>query len=92
MKKLAAVAALAVILSVPAWATTKTVTLSVSGMTCATCPITVKMALSKVSGAQKIEVTYEGRGAGGAFEEAKTSVSDLTKATTNAGFPSTVKP
>jgi mercuric ion binding protein len=92
VKKLAAVAALAVILSVPAWATTKTVTLSVSGMTCATCPITVKMALSKVSGVQKTEVSYERREAVVTFDDAKTSVSDLTKATTNAGFPSTVKP
>ena len=92
MKKLAAVAALAVILSVPAWATTKTVTLSVSGMTCATCPITVKMALSKVSGVQKTEVSYERREAAVTFDDAKTSASDLNKAPTNAGLPSTVKP
>ena len=78
MKKLAAVAALAVILSVPAWATTKTVTLSVSGMTCATCPITVKMALSKVSGVQKTEVSYERREAVVTFDDAKTSVHVLT--------------
>ena len=48
MKKFVALFALTVALSAPAWAATKTVTLSVPGMTCATCPITVKKALSKV--------------------------------------------
>jgi periplasmic mercuric ion binding protein len=33
-----------------AWASPKTVTLNVSGMTCAACPITVKKALEKVPG------------------------------------------
>ena len=91
MKKLAAVAALAVILSVPAWATTKTVTLSVSGMTCATCPITVKTALSKVAGVEKAEVSFEKREAVVTFDEAKTNADALTKATANAGYPSSVK-
>ena len=92
MKKLATAIALAVTLGAPAWAATKTVTLSVPDMTCASCPITVKMALFKVAGVQKTEVSYERREAVVTFDDAKTSVSDLTKATTNAGFPSTVKP
>ena len=50
MKKLATLIALAATLSSPAWAATKTVTLSVPGMTCEVCPITVKRALSKVAG------------------------------------------
>ncbi|EKH5750464.1 cation transporter, partial [Pseudomonas aeruginosa] len=50
MKKLATLIALAAALSTPAWAATKTVTLSVPGMTCAACPITVKKALTKVDG------------------------------------------
>lgn len=53
MKKLATAIALAVTLGAPAWAATKTVTLSVPDMTCASCPITVKMALFKVAGVQK---------------------------------------
>ena len=52
MKKLSALIALAAALSAPAWAATKTVTLSVPGMTCAACPITVKKALTK-DGVQK---------------------------------------
>ena len=50
MKKLAALLALTATLSAPAWAAIKTITLSVPGMTCDACPITVKRALSKVAG------------------------------------------
>ena len=42
MKKLIALSALTLIFAAPAWAATKTVTLSVPGMTCVTCPITEK--------------------------------------------------
>ena len=49
MKKLFASLVL-VAVAAPVWAATQTVTLSVPGMTCAACPITVKKALSKVEG------------------------------------------
>ena len=58
MKKLVALLALTVALSAPAWAATKTVTLSVPSMTCATCPITVKKALTKVEGVIEAKVTW----------------------------------
>jgi len=73
MKKLAVLIALAAALSAPAWAATKTVTLSVPGMTCAACPITVKKALTKVDGVQKAEVSYEKREAVVTFDDAKTN-------------------
>ncbi|BBM05540.1 hypothetical protein HAALTHF_21450n [Vreelandella aquamarina] len=41
MKKLFASLALAAAVA-PVWAATQTVTLAVPGMTCATCPITIK--------------------------------------------------
>lgn len=91
MKKLATLIALTATLSTPAWAATKTVTLSVPGMTCAACPITVKTALSKVAGVQKAEVSFEKREAVVTFDDAKTKADALTKATTNAGYPSSVK-
>jgi mercuric ion binding protein len=92
MKKLIAIAALASALTAPAWAATQTVTLSVPGMTCAACPITVKKALTKVDGVQKVEVSYEKLAAVVTFDDTKTTVDALTKATENAGYPSTVKP
>ena len=75
----------------PAWAATQTVTLSVPGMTCAACPITVKKALGKVNGVQKAEVSYEKREAVVIFDDAKASVPQLTKATADVGYPSSVK-
>ncbi|MDP1491778.1 cation transporter, partial [Klebsiella pneumoniae] len=54
MKKLFASLLLAAAI-VPAWAAVQTVTLSVPGMTCAACPITVKKAISKVEGVSKVD-------------------------------------
>ena len=90
MKKLFASLVL-VAVAAPVWAATQTVTLSVPGMTCAACPITVKTALSKVAGVEKAEVSFEKREAVVTFDEAKTNADALTKATANAGYPSSVK-
>ena len=92
MKKLITVLALSAALSAPAWAATKTVTLSVTGMTCATCPITIKKALNKVEGVENIEVNLEKKEALVTFDDAKTTVEALLEATKNAGYPSTVHP
>jgi mercuric ion binding protein len=79
------------LLSMPAWAALQTVTLSVPGMTCPTCPITIKVALNKVEGVSQIDVNYRNREAIVTFDDSQTSVAALTEATTNAGFPSSVK-
>ena len=91
MKKLAALVALAATLATPAWAAVQTVTLSVPGMTCAACPITVKKALSKVEGVNQVDVSFDKREAVVTFDDAKTTVQKLTQATTNAGYPSSIK-
>lgn len=91
MKKLLASFALATLVATPVWAAMQTVTLAVPGMTCAACPITVKKALSKVEGVTKAEVSYEDREATVTFDDAKTNVQALRKATEDAGYPSSVK-
>jgi len=78
--------------SVPVLAATKTTTLSVPGMTCAACPITVKKALDKVEGVEKTEVSFEKKEAVVTFDDAKTNIKALQEATKNAGYPSTMKP
>lgn len=78
----------ALILSAPAWAALKTVTLNVSGMTCEACPITVKKALEKVPGVSKVDVHYEKKQVVVTYDDAKINVDALVKATTNAGYPS----
>lgn len=90
MRKLFATFALVAVVT-PVWAATKTVKLSVPGMTCAACPITVKKALSKVEGVSKTDVNFDKREAVVTFDDAKTSVQKLTKATEDAGYPSSVK-
>lgn len=89
MKKLVVMAALAILAS-PVRAATQTVTLSVPGMTCAACPITVKKALSKVSGVSKVDVNLDRREARVTFDDAKANVEALTRATRDAGYPSSV--
>jgi len=75
--------------SLPAFAEVKTVTLSVPGMTCDLCPITIKKAISKVPGVINVEASYEKLQAVVTYDDAKASVEALTKATANAGYPST---
>lgn len=87
--RLAALALL--VLAAPAWAAERTVTLSVPGMDCAACPVTIRMALSRVEGVSKAEVSFEHREAVVTFDDAKTRAEALTEATANAGYPSTVK-
>jgi len=74
-----------------AYADSKTVTLSVPGMDCEACPITVSKALKKVDGVEKVAASLERKEAVVTFNDAKTTVEVLRKATTNAGYPSVVK-
>ncbi len=76
-------------MSASVWAATKTVTLNVPGMTCPTCPITIKKALNKVQGVSKVDFNLEKKQAVVTFDDAKTDTKTLVKATTDAGYPST---
>ena len=94
MKRNSVVLALGVLLGlvlVPAYAENKTVTLSVPGMDCEACPITVSKALKKVDGVGKVAASLEQKEAVVTFDDAKTNVDALRKATTSAGYPSAVK-
>ena len=72
-------------------ATPKTVTLDVTNMTCALCPITVKKSLEKVSGVSAVKVDFEKKTATVTYDSDKAQIEALTTATTNAGYPSTVQ-
>lgn len=93
MKKFITVAATTILVAYAglAVAAPKTVTLTVESMTCAVCPITVKKALNGVAGVSKIEVNYEHKEATVTFDDSKTNVEALIKATTDAGYPSVSK-
>lgn len=70
----------------------RTVTLSVPSMYCEACPITVAKALKKVKGVEAVKTSYERKEAVVTFDDAKTSLEALQKATANAGYPSTPRP
>ncbi|MFP5400481.1 MAG: mercury resistance system periplasmic binding protein MerP [Gammaproteobacteria bacterium] len=91
MTKRFTLAALLLAVLTPAFAAQQTVTLAVPGMSCAACPITVKKALSRVDGVVRAEVDYATRQAVVSFDDAKANVAGLTRATADAGYPSTLK-
>jgi mercuric ion binding protein len=88
MKRLFTAVAAAALFTAPLFAATQTATLKVPGMTCSACPITVKKALSKVDGVEKVEVSFEKKEAMVTFDDAKTNEKALIKATTDAGYSS----
>jgi mercuric ion binding protein len=77
-------------LSSPLWAATKSVTLEVPGMTCPTCPITIKEALMKEQGVASVTVHYEKKELIVSFDDAKTTPDAIMKSTAVVGFPSQI--
>ena len=70
--------------------TLQTVTLDVQNMTCAVCPITVKKALERVPGVMDAKVDFDKKTATLSFDPDKASFVALTKATADAGYPSSI--
>ena len=68
----------------------RTVTLDVTNMDCAVCPITVRKALEKAPGVTSATVEFATKRAEVIFDPAKSSVDTLMKATADAGYPSHV--
>lgn len=91
MKHLIGAALVSLLLSgTAAVAAEQTVTLTVDGMTCASCPYQVEAALKEVDGVTNIDVSLAQRRAVVTFDDEKATVAALTKATTDAGFPSSL--
>jgi mercuric ion binding protein len=77
---------LAVLAAVP-----QTVKLTVRNMTCPLCPITVRKSLEKVPGVQTVKVNFDTKTATVTYDPDKTRPAALTRATTDAGYPSKVE-
>jgi len=69
----------------------QTVTFDVQNMTCAMCQFTIKKALKKVEGVQKVSVDTTQKTATVIFDSQKNNVEALIKATTDAGYPATIR-
>ena len=72
-------------------ATPRTAVLDVQNMTCNLCPITVKKSLEKVPGVSQTQIDFTKKTATVTFDAEKTAAAALVKATTDAGYPSTVR-
>jgi periplasmic mercuric ion binding protein len=66
------------------------VVLSIPTMDCATCPITIRLALLKVSGVSSAVVSYRQREARVTFDDALTDITALRAATRDVGYPALV--
>lgn len=89
----AALTAFTLILGGTAFAAPRTATLEVENMSCVACAPIVKKTLSRIEGVKQVSV-LERAGAASVtvlFDDEIVSPEALARATTNAGFPSSVK-
>ncbi len=68
----------------------QTIKLAVPGMTCASCPFIVKEAISRVDGIKTVEATMDDRSATVTFDDQITNLEEITQATANVGYPSSL--
>jgi mercuric ion binding protein len=68
----------------------QTVRLSVPTMDCPVCPITIKKALRQVQGVSQAQVNFERKEALVTFDNERTQVDALVRATAGVGYPSTL--
>ena len=79
-------ALIGVIVAFPVFAAEQTVTLSVPGMYCASCPYIVESAMGDVEGVISVTADPETRTALVVFDDAITSVGDIEFASTSVGY------
>lgn len=66
-------------------------TFDVKGMTCASCPVTVKVVLKKQPGVSDVKMDAAKHTAEVRFDPAKISPDQLAQAVTQAGYPATAR-
>ena len=75
-------------LAAPAFAAQRKVMLIVPGMNCSACRITLNKALKKIAGVEQVGIVLEQKLIIVTYDDAKTNVEALVKATTDAGYHS----
>lgn len=102
MKRIAILALGALLLGLPALnhatfaqsaseATQAETTFYVDNMTCALCPVTVKAAMSGVTGVKSVEIDFPARTAHVIFDPALTDTAAIAHASEQAGYPAAVQ-
>lgn len=91
MRSTAVLVSITALVLMPAFAgTPKTIVLDLQNMTCPVCPITVKRSLEQIPGVEKVTVDFDSKSAVVKFDPDKAAPVALVKATTKAGYPSTI--
>ena len=68
----------------------ESVVLSVPGMKCPACPITVMVAIKRVEGVKSVNADFESKLAEVSYDDRLTNISNIQEAAENVGFPSQV--
>jgi len=84
------IAIMSLFMSGALYADEQSVVLSVPGMKCPACPITVMVAIKRVNGVKSVNVNLENKRAEVSYDDQLTNISKLQVATKNIGFPSQV--
>lgn len=66
----------------------QSVKLSIPGMNCPVCPVTIKKSLQQVEGVKAVKIDYEAKTADVLFNDLYTNIGSLQEATKNVGYPS----
>jgi len=88
---IAAAIAASLVASSTALAAERTIVLAVKNMYCADCPFIVRKSHEAVPGGSKAVVSYKDKTAVVTYDDTSADVAALTRATTEAGYPSTPK-
>ena len=72
-------------------AAAQTRTFAIQNMTCALCPVTVKKAMEGVAGVKSVAVDFDAKTATVTFDPSVTNVDAIAAASTNAGYPASIK-
>jgi mercuric ion binding protein len=68
----------------------ESVVLSVPGMKCPACPVTVMVAIKRVAGVKSVNADFESKLAEVSYDDRLTNISNIQEAAENVGFPSQV--
>ena len=72
-------------------AAAQTRTFAIQNMTCALCPVTVKRAMEGVEGVRSVNIDFDAKTATVVFDPSVTNADAIAAASTNAGYPASVR-
>ena len=87
----AAIAIAPINTAIAAPATLQTKTFAIGNMTCPTCPITVKTAMSRVPGVKTVKIDFAAKTATVTYDPSVATPAKIAAASTGVGFPARLR-